>query len=148
MTEADTNLRDRVLDRADDLRDVLHVLLGQANRRQLWLVFMEESGRIGDPIMPMADYPADPHEETEADDLGVVDQGHLLMHRIGMLREATGNASVVLVWERVAPNVLDGQDRAWASAMADEAAALGVPLRAQFLLHNRGLRQLHPDDYM
>ena len=148
MTDANTTLKDLILDHDDDLRDLLQVLLRQANRRQMWLMFIDEYGRLGDPLMPMDDYPEDPHEEVEVDDLGPVDQAHLLMHRSGMLREATGNASVVLVWERVGPSTLDEDDRAWASAMADAASSLGVPLRAQFLLHNRGIRQLHPDDYL
>lgn len=148
MIDANTTLKDLVLDHDDDLRDLLQVLLRQANLRQMWLMFIDEHGRLGDPLMPMDDYPEDPHEEVEVDDLGRVDQAHLLMHRSGMLREATGNASVVLVWERVGPSTLDEDDRAWASAMADAASSLGVPLRAQFLLHNRGIRQLHPDDYL
>ena len=148
MTDANTTLRDLVLDHDDDLRDLLQVLLRQANRRQMWLLFIDEHGRLGDPLIPMDDYPDDPHEEVAVDDLGGVDQAHLLMHRGGMLCEATGNESVVLVWERVGPSTVDEDDRAWASAMADAAAALGVPLRAQFLLHNRGIRQLHPDDYL
>ncbi|MFB7249940.1 hypothetical protein [Microbacterium sp. NPDC056234] len=148
MTDTNTTLRELVLDHDDDLRDLLQVLLRQANLRQMWLMFIDEHGRLGDPLMPMNDYPDDPHEEVEVDDLGLVDQAHLLMHRSGLLREATGNASVVLVWERVGPSTLDEDDRAWASAMADAASSLAVPLRAQFLLHNRGVRQLHPDDYL
>jgi hypothetical protein len=148
MTDTSTTLKDLILDRDDDLRDLLHVLLRRANLRQMWLLFIDEHGRLGDPLMPMDDYPEDPHEDVEVDDLGRVDQAHLLMHRSGMLLEATGNASVVLVWERVGPSTLDEDDRAWASAMADAASTLEVPLRAQFLLHNRGIRQLHPDDYL
>lgn len=148
MSEQSTALRDRILDHDDDLRDVLQVLLRRASRRQLWLLFLDERGCLGDPVMPMDEYPDDPRGEVEADDLGKVGHAHLLMHRIGMLREITGNASVVLVWERVASSTLDEEDRAWAGAMADEAALLDVPLRAQFLLHNRGMRRLRPDDYI
>ncbi|MGF6822115.1 hypothetical protein M2317_001019 [Microbacterium sp. ZKA21] len=148
MTDTSTTLKDLILDRDDDLRDLLHVLLRRANLRQMWLLFIDEHGRLGDPLMPMDDYPEDPHEDVEVDDLGRVDQAHLLMHRSGMLLEATGNASVVLVWERVGPSTLDDDDRAWAGAMADAAVSLGVPLRAQFLLHNRGIRQLHADDWI
>ena len=148
MTDTSTTLKDLILDRDDDLRDLLHVLLRRATLRQMWLLFIDEHGRLGDPLMPMDDYPEDPHEDVEVDDLGRVDQAHLLMHRSGMLLEATGNASVVLVWERVGPSTLDDDDRAWAGAMADAAVSLGVPLRAQFLLHNRGIRQLHADDWI
>ncbi|UYO97514.1 hypothetical protein OED01_01920 [Microbacterium sp. M28] len=148
MTDANATLRDLIVDHDDNLRDLLQVLLRHATRRQMWLMFIDDHGRLGDPIMPMDDVPADPHEEVVVDDLGLVDQAHVLMHRSGLLLELTGNASVVLVWERIGSSVLDDDDRAWASAMADEAASLQVPLRAQFLLHNRGIRQLHPDDYL
>ncbi len=32
--------------------------------------------------------------------------------------------------------------------MAEQAADLGIRLRAQFTLYGRGVRQLHPDDYL
>ena len=32
--------------------------------------------------------------------------------------------------------------------MAQAARELGAPLRAQFLLHDGGIRQLYPDDYI
>ncbi len=73
---------------------------------------------------------------------------HLLSQRIGMLRELTGNAAVVLVWERLGSEVVDDDIRLWARAMKREAARLGIPLRAQFLLHTHGVRQLHADDWL
>lgn len=144
-------LRDHVLESDDDLRNVLELLLQRANQRQLWLLFVDGRGRIGDPLMPMADYPEDPLEVVTTEDLGDVTQAHLLSQRIGMLRELTGNAAVVLVWERVGGEVVAGDDdgvRQWARAMRRQASSLGIPLRAQFLLHERGVRQLHADDWV
>lgn len=148
MTDARTTLKDRILDHDDELRDLLELLLQRANRRQLWLTFIDERGCLGDPLMPMDDYPDDPAELITTEDLGEVTQAHLLMQRMGMFREITGNASVVLVWERLGSAAVDADDRAWARAMRESARTLDVPLRAQFVLHGGGVRQLHPDDYV
>ena len=144
----DETLRDLVLHTDDQLGDLLQVLLQRANQRQMWLLFIDPEGRLGEPLMPMDDYPRDPLKLTRVDDLGEVTEAHLLMQRIGLILEATGNTSVVLVWERVGSAGVNPQDRAWAQAMAERATGLGIPLRAQFVLHASGIRQLHPDDYL
>lgn len=148
MTETTNYLRDRVLDRDDDLRDVLELLLQRANQRQMWLMFIDDRGCLGDPFMPMSDYPMDPNEVVELDDLGAVTNAYLLMNRAGLILEATGNAGVVLAWERRGPSAVADIDRSWARAMAEAAAEMEIPLRAQFVVHSRGVRQLHADDYV
>ena len=143
-------LRDHALDDDDDLRDAVELLLHRANQRQLWLLFIDGRGRLGEPLMPMADYPSDPLEVVPIEDLGDVAQAQALAHRIGMLREFTGNVAVVLVWERVGDAAVGGEEddvRLWARAMRRQTSSLGIPLRAQFLLHARGARQLHADDW-
>ncbi|QTV80524.1 hypothetical protein [Microbacterium sp. NIBRBAC000506063] len=132
----------------DELRELLDLLLLRANRRQMWLLFIDELGRLGDPLMPMDDYPEDPRAMTTTGDLGDVSQSHLLMHRMGLIREAIGHESVVLVWERIGGSAITDADRCWGRAMAEEARLLEIPLRAQFVLHSQGIRQLHPDDYL
>ena len=142
------SLRDHVLTGDDDLRDALELLLQRANQPQLWLLFIDRHGRLGEPLMPMADYPADPLEVVRTEDLGEVTQAQLLSQRIGVLLELTDNAAVVLAWERVGGEVVDDHVREWARAMKKQTALLGIPLRAQFLLHGRGVRQLHADDWL
>ncbi|WP_298039615.1 hypothetical protein [uncultured Microbacterium sp.] len=148
MTEAQNSLRDRVLHSDDDLRDMLDLLLQKAARRQVWVLFLDERGCLGDPLLPIADYPGDPHGAVDDEHSGAVTQAHLLMHRIGMMREISGNAHVVLAWERRGGDAAKAADAAWARAMADAAALLDVPLRAQFIVHSRGVRPLHADDYV
>ena len=148
MTESTNALKDRVLDHDDELRDVVELLLQRANQRQMWLMFMDERGCLGDPLMPMDDYPADPNGEVDIDDLGAVTAAHLLMHRAELLRQMSGNASIVLAWERIGTAAVGGADRSWARAMAEASDVLDAPLRAQFIVHARGVRQLHPDDYL
>lgn len=144
----DTDLRNRVLHTDEQLRDIIELLLQEANQRRMWLLFLDDRGCLGEPIMPMADYPHDPLEIVHIDDLGEVAESHVLMHRIGMLRELTGNAQVVLAWERRGGRDVRDGERVWARAMAQQAAEQRVPLRAQFVLHSDGVRQLHPDDYL
>lgn len=148
MTDTNIPLKDRPLESGEDLRSLIEFLLDRANRRQMWLLFIDDRGCLGDPLMPMDDYPDDPTLITSADDLGEVDQATLLMSRIGMLREMTGNEAVVLVWERLGSSVVGVEGREWARAMRDAATALEVPLRAQFVLHNRGVRELALDDIL
>lgn len=148
MTRTNTDLKNRVLDHDDDLRDALEVLLQEAIRRQMWLLFIDDRGCLGPPLMPMADYPGDPDEIVDVDDLGEVAQSVLLMSRIGMLLESTGHARIVLAWEHPGPDAIGAEERAWARAMASAAAELGIALRAQFIVHDEGVRQLHLDDYL
>lgn len=146
MTDTEIPLRDRPVRTDEELRALLEVLLLRANHRQMWLMFIDDRGCLGDPIMPMADYPDDPRELTTVDDLGEVTQAHLLMQRAGMLREITGGAAIVLAWERVGSSVSGVEDREWSQAMQAAATALDIPLRAQFLVHSRGVRHLPLDD--
>lgn len=148
MTDTRNTLKDRVLDRDDDLRDILQLLLQSASRRQMWMMFMDERGCLGEPLIPIDDYPDDPNHVVEVDDLGAVTEARVFMHRAGTLCEMTGNASVVLGWERIGGSAVSQEDRSWARAMAAAAGALGIPLRAQFIVHARGVRQLHPDEYL
>lgn len=141
-------VRDRVLSTDDDLRDMLQFILEGAERRQLWVLFIDDERRLARPILPMDDYPPDPLETVRVEDLGEVAHSHLMMHRIGVLREVTDNAAVVLVWERRGSDWLGAEERAWARAMAEQARDLDIPLRAQFVLHDGGVRQIHPDDYL
>ena len=146
MTDMTIPLKDRPLENVEDLRALIELLLDRATRRRMWLLFIDDRGCLGDPLMPMEDYPEDPTETTRTDDLGDVDQATLLTHRIGTLREMTGNEAVVLVWERLGSSVVGVEDREWAQAMHRAAAALEVPQRAQLVLHNRGARVLGLDD--
>ena len=142
-------LRDHALTEDDDLRDAVELLLHRAGQRRLWLLFLDGRGRLGDPLMPMADYPSDPLDPVSIEDVDDVTQAQVLAHRIEMLRELTGNAAVVLVWERVGDETVGGEGdevRLWARAMRRQASSLGLPLRAQLLLHGGGARLLRAVD--
>lgn len=148
MTDVNRSPKDRPLRNDDELRELIELLLQRANQRQLWLMFIDDRGCLGEPIMPMADYPDDPEQLTHVDDLGTVSHAQVLMHRAGLFCEVTENVALILVWERPGSRSVRTEDRLWARAMHRQAAALGAPLRAQFLLHDHGVRQLRPDDYL
>jgi hypothetical protein len=142
-------LRDHALTEDDDLREAVELLLHRADQRRLWLLFLDGRGRLGDPLMPIADYPSDPLDPVSIEDVDDVTQAQVLAHRIEMLRDLTGNAAVVLVWERVGDATVGGEGdevRLWASAMRRQASSLGLPLRAQLLLHGGGARLLRAVD--
>jgi hypothetical protein len=149
MTRSRTRLdRRRLLTSDTDLADQLGRLLEQAyNPRQLWLLFLDPEDRLSDVIMPCDDYPLDPDEQFHNEELGLTDYARLLAARLSEILELASASRVVLVWERPGPPAFDDDDLTWARAMSDACRAEGVPLRAQFRLHDGGIRILTPDDY-
>ncbi|WP_159502170.1 hypothetical protein [Microbacterium sp. 18062] len=136
----------RILSTDDDLVDALAPLLGQAIRRQLWLFFLDENDGITDPIMPCDDFPADPYEPIQTVDIGAQGFAHVMAERVRHLQSEFDLATLMIVWERVGSRRFAGKDLARARAMAESCATVGVPLRAQLLLHDDGLRLITPDD--
>lgn len=139
--------RDRVLATDADMHELIELLLELANQRQVWLFVFDDAQRVVGPLMPMDDFPESPDGLVETDDLGLVSVPHVFVDRAGMVCEVLGAASIALVWERRGSEKFTAEDRAWARALAHEATEHGPRLRAQFVLHDTGLRQLTPDDY-
>ncbi len=134
-------MRDRMLETDAQLHEQLAQLLARANRRQFWLFFLGADHRILDPIMPMDDHPDLPDEMCESEDLGRIPFAQLIVDRAGSVMEMVGADSIVFVWERPGPPKPTENDLHWARAIAREADRLRVTLRAQFLLHDGGLRR-------
>lgn len=130
-----------------ELAEFLGDLLQRATHRQFWMLFLDDEQRLMEPIMPMDDHPLDPGELAETEDLGLAPFARVVVDRVGMIVEWIGASSVVFVWERRGPDKFTPEDRAWAGGFADESGRVGLPLRAQFVLHSRGLRQIAADDY-
>ncbi|RGE20085.1 hypothetical protein D1J51_10175 [Leucobacter sp. wl10] len=159
MTDSRADIdRDRILATDADLQDQLGLVLERATHRQLWLLFLDDDRRLANPLMPMDDHPASPDELCDTDDLGVVPFAQVLVHRARAGCELVGAREFVFVWERLGSERFTDDDRSWARAVAGEVgragpggAAFGLdaaaPLRAQFLLHSTGIRQLTLDDY-
>lgn len=118
------------------LQQHIELLLGVASRRQLWFFFLDEDDRMAGPVMPCDDYPATP------DDAGVEE----LAERIVWMMGVTDLAQLVVVWERRGGSAVRPEDREWARCLAEAFVTAGALVRAQFVLHDRGLRPLAADD--
>ena len=128
------------------LRARLAPVMQTALRRQLWLFFLDADDEVVGPVMPCEDYPIDPAEPVVVDDLGPVTTGDLFAARFAGLIEEFGFDRIALVWERIGEARLDVETRTWASALGAALARQGVRVRAQMLLHDRGLRMLDADN--
>lgn len=149
MTNTDPNLHvERPLLTDDQLRLTLEDALEEAILSQLWFIFLDAGGRLTGPLMPGDGYPEEPSEVVDTDDLGPMSAAHLLGTRVQMIAEILGAASVALVWERPGSDALSPETRVWVRAMAYASRDIGLPLRAQLLLHDDGLRMLVPDDFV
>jgi hypothetical protein len=125
------------------LHERVSELLDAALRRQWWTLYFDEHDRQLPLIMPMADYPEDPDEPCGAE--GTAAQ--VLAQRLTEIVEHVGAANVVFVWERPGAPASTPADRAWAKGLGEACRAVGVIVRAQFILHDEGARWFAPDDY-
>ncbi len=127
------------------LCDWLAPLLDRAISRQLWTILLDNELRPG-PFLANDDYPADPNEPQIVDDLGLCTAAELVADRFARGMADAGWRAMIVVWERPGPASLRGEQLAWARAFGEQLRLRGVELRAQLLLHGRGLRMLTPAD--
>ena len=114
-------------------------LIGRANRRQLWLLFLDEA-RVQLPIiMPIDGLPTAPP--------GTSDEAATLAQMIETAVDAAEAASVVMVIERFGLPDLTPSDVAWARSLHEACDAAAVQLRALLLSHRAGVRWIAQDDY-
>jgi hypothetical protein len=145
MTLSYTAPFDRPLSNDELLLECVGNLLRDAGRRQLWMMFLLPDQTLAPAIMPTDDLPVDPHGAAETD-AGTMTHAAAVARMVDYLTREFGFAAAVFVWERPSGPDLDERERDWSSALARECAARRVPVRAQFLLTNAGVRRLVPDD--
>lgn len=124
------------------LHGTLQHLLKAAIQRQIWLLFLDNSARLIDPIMPMNDHPRDPFELHQIEDLGRVTFPEVFTHRAREIAKIIGATSFVVVWERPGSEELTATDSSWGDAIARSAATCdpgAAQLRAMFLMHDEGV---------
>ncbi|GAB3606551.1 hypothetical protein GCM10027413_19600 [Conyzicola nivalis] len=112
-------------------------LIGRAQNRQIWLLFLDCDHVQSPLVLPVSDIPVAPPD----DDLDNWSE---------LLRGATAAvdcADVIVVIERYATERLTDADRAWARMLSDGCRVAGVTLRAVLLSHRNGVRLLDDDDY-
>lgn len=129
-----------------ELEQFLGGLLPPASERRFWMLYLERDHRLSDLLLPMDEQPAEPDDVCDAKDLGRVSFAQLIVDRAGSICGMIGGASAIFVWERPGSAAASPRDRRWVHAIEQEAARQGVSLRAQFLLHDAGLRVISGGD--
>ena len=138
MEPIDRDLADLEPLGTDDLIEQrVAALIGRAQSRQIWLLFVDEHDVQLPLVMPISDIPVAPAADDAAS------WAELLRGTT----EATNAHGVIVVVERYDAERLTQADRAWASLSRDGCRDAGVRLRAVLLSHRRGVRILAPDDY-
>jgi hypothetical protein len=140
---------DREAPLTDDilLAERVAFLLERASTRQLWMMFLDADDVQCPMLMPCAGLPADPAQPAGTGVTGPLTAAQLLGSRVAELLDGTDLAQVVFAWERPGGSRPDDRERAWARELAAACTGAGGRVRAQFLVHDRGVRPLTPDDY-
>lgn len=119
--------------RSDD--DVVHlareVIAAEGGRgRTTWILLLDEDDRPLPVVLPIEGMPVDPDPEHIA----------RFAESMGVVLETAGGAVAVVVWERSGTGDVRMQEADWAAGLA----ASGLPLRAQLLATDDGVRLLDP----
>jgi len=112
------------------------LLVRNALRRQLWLMFLDGEDRQLPVLMP-TDVPANP-KTTDATNLARFIRG------VNDELEAT---SIVVSLERRGSDEISNDDRAWFRLVRDACAMAELRLRGPLLVHTRGVRWVAAEDY-
>ena len=123
---------------ADDdvLRQRIESLLGIANSRQVWLMFLDSNECQLPTLMP-----AYVPEQPEPDDSEWLEQ---------MVRTVTlgiGAATVVTIFERPGSGELTSSDCAWLRMLRASGAAGSIATRGPLLCHDAGVRWVGLDEF-
>jgi hypothetical protein len=119
-----------------DIQKRVEQLIGRANVRQLWLLFLDDLDTQLPLLIPIGGLPPYPLDGQTAD---VLDHVREVMGDVGA-------SSIVVVHERYASSTLSGPDIAWAQSLREGCAGTGITLRAQLLSHRSGVRWIADDD--
>ncbi|WGD37402.1 hypothetical protein [Lysinibacter sp. HNR] len=132
------DIRQQPLDTDLQIQHRVQYLIGAAQRRRVWFMYLDRANVQIPVVMPMADFPLEVGEE---------DGDHVSRALARFMREV-GALQVFLVWERPGGRTLRRSERGWAREILHGCALGGVPIRAQLLSHSGGVRWLSPDDFI
>lgn len=121
----------------DDLAERVALLIGRACREQLWLLFLDERAVMLPTLLPNDELPS----PLDGDVAAAV---------AAMLRQAIAGTpieSAIFVWERPGGPIATEADRQSAAALAWACADAGVPVRAQLISHDFGVRWLGAEEF-
>jgi hypothetical protein len=119
-----------------EIQERVEALIGRANMRQLWLLFLDELDVQLPLLIPIDGLPAVPSDDQTAE----------VLDRVSEVMGEIGASSVIIVIERYAAATLTEHDIAWAQSLRRGCEASGVVLRAQLLSHRAGVRWIAHDD--
>jgi hypothetical protein len=111
-------------------------LVGRANSRQLWFLFLDDVDVQLPLLIPVEGLPREPSDDQSAN---VVD-------RLGEVMAEIGARSLVTVLERFGGATLTAQDAAWVRSLRRSCADRGIVLRAQLLSHRTGVRWIGAEE--
>jgi sugar phosphate isomerase/epimerase len=120
-----------------DIEKRVTELIGRANLRQFWVLFLDAEAVQLPLLIPIDGMPSEPSRGETLD----------VMERIRGVMDEIGAASIILVWERYAAARLTAQDAAWARSLHETCAEQRIELRAMLLSHRSGVRWVAQDDY-
>jgi len=112
-------------------------LIGKAQNRQIWLLFLDQNQVQSPLVLPVSDVPVAPAPD-DLDNWCELIRG---------TTQAVDAGDVIVVIERYAPDRLTDADRGWARMLSDGCRVAGVTLRAVLLSHRHGVRLLAAEDY-
>jgi hypothetical protein len=105
-------------------------LIGRANSRQLWLLFLDEFDIQLPLLIPIEGLPSAPTDE----------QTGAVLEKVREVMGEIGATTVITVIERYGASALTAQDAAWVRSLRLGCAERGLTLRAQLLSHRTGVR--------
>jgi hypothetical protein len=111
-------------------------LVGRANSRQLWLLFLDEVDVQLPLLIPIEGLPLEPTDEQAGD----------VIARVRELMGEISASAVIVVLERYGAAALTPQDAAWVRSLRRGCEDCGVTLRAQLLSHRTGVRWIGAEE--
>lgn len=120
----------------DDVLERVRLLVRNALRRQLWLMFLDADDRQLPVLMP-TDVPAAP---------GTTDASNLARFISGV-NDDLNATSIVVSLERRGSDEISDDDREWFRLVRDACVMAELRLRGPVLVHTRGVRWVAAEDY-
>jgi hypothetical protein len=121
----------------DDIRRRVSDLIGRANVRQLWLLFLDSENIQLPLLIPIDGLPSEPTEDQSA---------RVVMNVAEVMIDIEAS-SIVIVWERYGAPKLTAQDAAWARSLNQACRAHRITLRAMLLSHRTGVSWIGAPDF-
>lgn len=115
----------------------LQVMIEQALRRQVWIMFLDEQSRPLPIVIPI-DVEAEAHEG---------DAGGLIASLSCLLMDVD-KATLVITLERPGPMEVMDRDRRWLRSLREACIASGSAFRGPYLMLGNRIMQVPPDDYV